>query len=416
MKSIIIGAGLSGLGAKSVLPKAKVYEGSKSPGGHAQSHLKDGFFWDEGAHICHSKNEDYLCILDKKNSILTEKSMVNNIYYGDRIGYPVQNNIKDLTTDRKTKAIKDLINRPSFEAKNYEDWLRVNYGNYLTDTFYKLFTEKYWNCSMAELSTDWLSGRVLTADIDKIVDGIFEKSESSQAVFSSFTYTKDGGYFGFFKDIYNDDPSIKYNYEVKKICLDNKVITFKNEQEIKYDNVLSSIPLKDLSSIIPSMPDDLKKECSKLVATQAVYVNLLLNTQAFSEHWLYIYDHDVLFSRVYSQTNLEKKKNVTIFQVQLECYFNQDQVLDLEEITKNAIKDFLRIFNLSDSNILKSSHLYKKYSYVVSTVGTTERVNKIITWLESRNYYPIGLYGRWKYVWSDQAWLSGRDTAKRLLK
>ena len=36
-----------------------------------------------------------------------------------------------------------------------------------------------------------------------------------------------------------------------------------------------------------------------------------------------------------------------------------------------------------------------------------EKRLKIIEYLKNHNIYQIGLYGKWKYMWSDQSFLDG---------
>lgn len=418
MSNIIIGAGLAGLGAADVLQSANVYEEKSYCGGHAYSHYQDGHYWDEGAHICHSSDADYLNKLNQSNIIETKTSRVNNLYYGKRIGYPVQNNLRDLSPEEKLEALKGLFEAKKYQAhqvRNYEDWLRFNYGDFLTDKFYALFTKKYWNCEMSELGLDWLGGRLISVDVRKILEGAFNHKEiTSQAVFKSFKYTKTNGYFGLFNHAFQNIP-IQLNHKVSIIDLDNQQIYFENGCSESYESLLSSIPLKDLVKIIKDMPEDIRKACEDLRATQAVYVNLVLKRKCMDEHWMYVYDHDVIFSRIYSQTNLSALSKFEGFQIQLECYFNQDNTVNIENIVERSQKDFMRIFDVAYSEIVSINYIYKKYAYVISNLNTESQAMRILNWLESKNYYGIGLYGRWKYIWSDAAYNSGREAAKKVL-
>jgi hypothetical protein len=41
-------------------------------------------------------------------------------------------------------------------------------------------------------------------------------------------------------------------------------------------------------------------------------------------------------------------------------------------------------------------------------------VDRISGWLESQGIVTAGLYGKWKYVWSDQAYASGVEAAGKV--
>ena len=62
--NILIGTGLSALGFMEKM-KSKhfiVYDKNNYVGGHAYSHVVHGHFFDEGAHISHTKNKFFLDI------------------------------------------------------------------------------------------------------------------------------------------------------------------------------------------------------------------------------------------------------------------------------------------------------------------------------------------------------------------
>ena len=55
-KTIILGGGLSGLSA-CIHGDGIIYEKTNTIGGHAKSSYKDGFIFDEGIHVLHTKNK-----------------------------------------------------------------------------------------------------------------------------------------------------------------------------------------------------------------------------------------------------------------------------------------------------------------------------------------------------------------------
>ena len=61
-KTIILGGGLTGLSA-CYHSNAILYEKNKNIGGHARSHINNGFVFDEGIHVLHSKNKYVLNLL-----------------------------------------------------------------------------------------------------------------------------------------------------------------------------------------------------------------------------------------------------------------------------------------------------------------------------------------------------------------
>ena len=112
-KNILIGSGLSSLGFLENLNKDitfDIYDKNSYIGGHAYSHKIEDYYFDEGAHISHTKNDQFLTYINleqnKKNYNLF-KSNVVNFYQGKKIGYPIQLNLKDLTFKEKVLYLID---------------------------------------------------------------------------------------------------------------------------------------------------------------------------------------------------------------------------------------------------------------------------------------------------------------------
>src|SRR3989338_6652101 len=98
-KPIILGGGLAGLSA-CYHGNGVIYEQNKTAGGHAKSHTRDGFTFDEGIHVLHTNNEYVLNLLEKTNANLDVKErnawIVSN---GSMTRYPFQANTYGLPVD-----------------------------------------------------------------------------------------------------------------------------------------------------------------------------------------------------------------------------------------------------------------------------------------------------------------------------
>ena len=171
--TVILGAGLSGLGCARNIPGARIFEAQSHAGGHAYSHELDGVFFDEGAHICHSRDPEWLKQLFKNAGAVEHvaQSDVASYWHGRWITYPTQNHLRDLAEEDRIAALSDFVEaqtRASGESPaNYREWLEGQYGTFLTERFYSEYTKKHWRVPMEELGTDWLGGRVLPSQIPR---------------------------------------------------------------------------------------------------------------------------------------------------------------------------------------------------------------------------------------------------------
>ena len=68
-----------------------------------------------------------------------------------------------LDEEEKIIIIEDFKKRPdasTTKVNNYEDWLRLQFGNYFAEHFPMAYTRKYWMKEARELRTEWAGKRI----------------------------------------------------------------------------------------------------------------------------------------------------------------------------------------------------------------------------------------------------------------
>ena len=417
--NIILGSGLSGIGAHSVLKNYDIFEASNLPFGHAKSRQINGFFYDQGAHICHSKDSSWLEALDVKNKCVYQTSNVKNFYSGKFINYPIQDNLRDLSHIQIEKALisaKKELAKVNKKPKNYYEWCKSQYGEYITENFYRIFTDKYWRTDMEDLSTDWLGGRLLETDIKRLTEGA-KTNINSNAAFNKFYYPKEKGFGSLFDNLI-DLNKITFNKKATNINVHEKYIIFNNNEKVYFDNLISTIPLNQLIFITDAVPIEVTEASKKLK-----YLNLIQINARFKKninipknlHWFYVYDNKLEPSRISILNNLtQESNNDNYFVVQAEIFRRNDEVYDIKDLVKKGLKDLYEIFNVDKSSLIEHSYELIEYSYIVSDHERKESVNKILNWLESQSIISTGLYGKWFYVWSDIAYSLGVNDSKKI--
>src|SRR5690606_697552 len=137
--------------------------------------------------------------------------------------------------------------------ENYRDWCVQQYGQTLTDEFYDKFTAKYWRMRMEDLATDWLGGRLLPSQLDRVIAGAFRAESEGQAVFNRFRYPERGGFFSFFAEFYENLP-LALNERAIEIDTVKQQVTFSSGRCEPYQALASSIPLPELVRITKDLP------------------------------------------------------------------------------------------------------------------------------------------------------------------
>ncbi len=421
MKQVtILGAGLSGLGCANSLSEARIFEALPHPGGHAYSHPIEGAFFDEGAHISHSKDKNFVDLICHQAKQVEEikPSKVANYWDTKWINYPIQNHLYALPAKEWLMALSSFIIarlKNKKEINNYLDWCQNQYGNFLTKNFYTKFTEKYWRVGMEELATDWLTGRLLPSQISNIILGSFKSRPEKQAVFTTFRYPATGGFFNFFNSLYDNHP-IQYNQRAIEIDLDKRNVSFESGHSESFEIIASSIPLPKLVTIIKQAPSSIRESAKLLRHTQLLCVNILVKKPNLTPyHWFYIYDKEIQASRVSIPSNLAPHSvppDTTT--IQAEIFYRNDETIDSVAACEQTVRDMSKILKFNSADVISATPVHVPYAYIISDHNRAKAVEHITAWLKEHNIFTMGLYGKWKYMWSDVAYRSGEETANEI--
>lgn len=419
--TLILGAGLTGLGCARGLPGARVFEAAAEPGGHVRSHQIGGVAFDEGAHICHARDPAWQKLIFGHAGEVEHHatSAVLNYWRGHWVTYPAQNHLADLPVEDRVRALTELVHaqvrhrddRPA----HYRDWCRFQYGDFLAENFYHDYTRKYWRVPMEEMATDWLKGRLLPSELDRIIAGALSRQEERQSVFSSFHYPARGGFFAFFKPMY-EGLNLRCGERAVRVEARRKQVMFASGRVEDYEHLVSTIPLTDLVGMVEDAPASVREAASRLRHTQLICVNLVVEEANLSPaHWFYIYGQEVEASRVKVMSNVAPRgvpPGCTA--LQCEIFRRGDEAYQAESLVEATIRDMSRLLNFNPSRVRAAAPVCVSHAYPISDLGRADRVEHVVGWLESRGIHSIGLFGRWKFIWSDAAFQTGQAMAQQL--
>lgn len=419
-RPVILGAGLTGLGAASVLPEAIVFEAGNRAGGHAKSHEMHGVYFDEGAHICHAKDSAWRAQLTRHAGRVVEvsQSRVANYWHGHWLTYPIQNHLRGLPPDLRDHALSDLLAAQKEYADrspaNYAEWIRFQYGEFLAEKFYREYTDKYWRTPMEEMDIDWLSGRLLPAQLETIIRGAREIQEERQSVFSSFLYPECGGFYAFFRP-FTEGIDIRTGARLVELDVRKRQLRFEDGRSALYEQLISTIPLPDLVNAAVDAPESVRLAARTLCHTQLLSLNLIISRPNLTPyHWFYIYDTAIDVSRVKVMSNVTPKgcpAGTTVLQA--EIFRRDDEELDESVLARKAVADLARLLNFEpDRDVRAMGTVIAPHAYPIPLLRRAANVEAISDWFAKHGVITAGLYGRWKYLWSDQAYHAGVEAAR----
>lgn len=346
-KAIVLGAGIAGISAAYHLQQKGeydvcVYEKSGDWGGLCGGFYVDsakGKFWfDNAVHLSFTGDKYAKSTFHTNTPPLTHIPNPINYYDSIAIKHPAQNNLCNLPLDIKINALKDMIeNKNKRKIKNYEDWLRAQYGDFFSENFVKKYTRKYWTLEAKDLSTSWVGGRFYIPNLDEILRGAMSNDTPNTYYAAMMNYPKEGQYRSFVKNLAKS-LNIKYHKETTQITPDYTI--FNNSEKVEFSKLISTLPINETIKLIPNVPKVVKNAASKLQATSVAIVSFGFKKHDIAKNlWFYVYDEDKLFARVYSPS-LKSPKNAPIgcSSLQAEIYFSAFKPLEtmISNISHNS--------------------------------------------------------------------------------
>lgn len=421
---VVLGAGCAGLAAAYELTQngidAIIYEKNSEYGGLCRSFVIDGFTFDTFAHVNFSKDPYVMSMLEGKTEYLVHRPEAMNYYHGFWVRNPAQNNLVDLPIEQRISVIEGFVNRDvDRPVHNYDDWLRIQYGDYFMEHFPAAYTRKYWTVEPKELEIKWVEGRMYTPTLSEVLRGSMTKNTPNVHYTKEIHYPKKGGY-GTFLTPFAENAKICFDKKLVFLDPHNKVLEFANGEKTHYEGVISTIPITELIRSIKSVPEEVRMAAEDLEYTSGVLVSVGLNCENVSpELWFYIYDEDIHPARVYAP-NIKSPANVPkgCCSLQAEVYFSRRKPLmkSLEQIEEETIQQLINMGLFSKEDILVTDVRMEEYANIMFTPDIYRAREKVIAYLKSQDIICAGRFGEWDYLWTGQSIVSGKKAADQIRK
>lgn len=421
--NVILGAGMAGMGAFYRDNSFEVFEKEDQAGGlcgrfSVKSDDGRAFYFDKAVHLSFTENP-----VVKEAFAKAAQNIYNPVphswFKNMWVQHPAQNNLYPMAVEFKVKALKDFINRnQSDNPNNFKQWLLFQYGKYLYDELFEPYNKKYWCTDLEQMDTCWVGNRFYRPNIEEVLYGSYTDKTPNTYYAKEMRYPKKGGYLGYIGSLIGGAENagkMHYGYEAESIDLSDKTISFTNGKRIKYGMLLSSVPLPTLLKCMKDAPADVRNGAESLEYTSIALVSFgFKRVIKCKDIWFYIYDTDILAARAYLPS-LKSSDNVpeNCSSIQFEIYrSNKGGPFNSEKCIRNCIYALKKMGLADESDIIARNFRTVEYGNIIFRKDTRKKANDIINWLESNGIYPIGRFGRWDYLWSDQSFLSGYEMAK----
>ena len=327
-KIYIIGAGPAGLSAAYELAGRKefdvfVLEQAEIVGGISRTEHVEGFYFDIGGHRFYTKDKKIQNLWQEMlGDDFREVKRLSRIYYrGKYFHYPLKfwQTIFNLGVIESLSVCLSYLKAvvvPLKKEETFEEWTINRFGKKLYSIFFKSYTEKVWGVSCQEIQADWAAQRIQGLSFSRALgNALFGSVKSSKTLIEKFHYPVFGPgmmWERFKKKIESKEGQVCLRSRVKAIHHDGaRVISIRCvmdngvERVLKPDELVSSIPLKHLVSLLdPKPPKEVSEAAAQLEYRAFIIVVLMFKQEyLFPDQWIYIHEPDVAVGRIQNFKN-----------------------------------------------------------------------------------------------------------------
>lgn len=388
--NIVIGAGISGLSAGQALDgELLILEKSALPGGLAGQYRANGYAFDYGGHYFHFQNKSSIQAHVEKYHDFRAYRRNSKIFLLERfIPYSLQYHLAYLPARQRQAILAEMRQGQDRTCENLEEFLLANFGKEFYLLFFQPFLAKFYRRSLADLIPGMDKGSIPVPRLAEVLAGCRGKKIFSEGYNPVFYYPSRS--LQKFIENYSRPVQDKIHFSEAVTHIDarqKKLVT--NRGTYGYDNLLSSMPLKELLGMIspaPPFPRQQLKSISTLV------VNAVLARRRRRFHWLYLPEREFSF---YRAGYYPRGRVVSVY---LEKTVAAAGPIDEASVLREVTRTLLRTGMISRSQEILFHDLKRiPVSYIVFDRNWPQLVPQILSYLRRLGIYSIGRYGSWNY-------------------
>jgi len=326
---VIIGGGPAGLTAAYELSRngadVTVLEASGQVGGISRTVDFEGYRFDLGGHRFFSKSEEVERLWDE--FMAPERLLVRNrlsrIYYGGKFYfYPLKignalSNMGIVASGLVLASYAWAHVNPRRPETSFEDWVSNRFGRRLYEMFFKSYTEKVWGIPCTRLSAEWAAQRIKGLSLTGVLLNALKggRGNTVKTLIEQFRYPPLGPgqlWEACATKCVAAGVDLRIGERVTRIAraADGRVsgvVTTDASGAVKRhiaDDVLSSMPIRDLFASIEGAPEELRDRAKNVKYRGFIVVAVVFDEpDLFPDNWVYIHAGEVKVGRVQNFKN-----------------------------------------------------------------------------------------------------------------
>lgn len=428
---LILGAGLAGLSAAWHLQdehEVLVLEREDCAGGLCRSVMQDGFTFDLTGHLLHLRRPEIRSlIMDLVGEDRFERIDRKAFIYSHSVftPYPFQVNTHGLPAPVVSECLLGFIEamqhgevgREEAETLSFADWVTRTFGTGVARHFMFPYNEKLWLAPLSEITCDWVSWAIPRPTLQDVVEGALGINRGTFGYNPSFLYPREGGIQILPDALAARVRNVRCGAEVVHVDLQRRAARLKSGEEIRYDRLISTLPLPALIRIAGGLPGYAAAEARGLRHTAVVNINLGVDRVLHPDkHWIYFPEKQFVFYRAgFPASFTPAAAPPGCSSIYLEIAVRPGAPVDREALSRQAVQGLIDAGILSHKDrILTRAIFMIDPAYVVYDRHRRALVPRLLADLARRGAHSIGRYGAWHYNSMEDSLAEGRDLALQI--
>ncbi len=438
VRTLIFGGGLTGLSTAYHLDRLAQQTGDASLanyllverdsrlGGLTRTEFIQGYGFDHTGHWLHLRHPEMKALVQTvMGDAMMQVARKSRIWsYGKLTHFPFQANLFGLPAQVQYDCLQGAIEAALQEARgefgppaNFKEYCIQKFGHGITDAFMVPYNTKLWGCEPEEITADWCSRFLPRPNLAQITAGALGLHDPEAGYNAHFVYPRSGGIEAFARSIAVHVPEAKValNTQPASIDLKTRTCTLSDGRAIRFERLVSSIPLPDLLGLTQDLPTTVTDAASRLRCTSLRYLVYGISRPVLDDiQWLYVPEPRYPFYRIGSFSNAVASlapagKSSLYVEV-------ANNVVVSDADVKVAVRQFLTERGWLDSpdqvEVEEVRHI--RYGYVVFDEHYFPAKEAILPYLKAQGVHSLGRYGAWVYSSMEDALMDGFNYAREL--
>jgi protoporphyrinogen oxidase len=314
--------------------------------------------------------------------------------------------------------VESLRSTSEAPATNFYDWNLQTFGEGIARHFMLPYNEKFWKQDLHGITSDWVSWAIPKPSLAEVVNGALGLTNKGMGYNPRFIYPKNGGIDCLPQSLARSIRRIRMNETVEYVDARRKVVRLKSGREEAYEYLVSTMPLPVLFGMLKDVPDSLRQAAHKLRAISVLNINIGVDRPGVSDqHWIYFPERQYIFSRVGFPMNFSDTVGPPgTSSIYVEITHHPGERPNLEEAFARSVEGLEHCGILRKGDRILTRHVLDiGHAYVVFDRHRQLHLDNLVAYLESRDIFTAGRYGRWDYFSMEDSILSGKSVSEKIV-